>query len=220
MIDYLRCPELIDLICCCVCFAGNESSDVDSTCCFWPKEQTGNCHTCLRVIHYPRLQNLQGTTRSQLDPLGVLLYTWSWCTCNCCCDLQALLGERGAQGPIWQPGADKYSRLDHQLQNANSQIIEEQQVQQQVQEHLRNLNKFSTFTMPLKCFLSLIADCGAAGWAAGTCVGNHRSPEEHVGANRHGAGWAGRVRTECSKRGGWEHHVTTKCQSGKGDSVN
>uniref|UniRef100_A0A3P9D1D1 Syntaxin 6 n=1 Tax=Maylandia zebra TaxID=106582 RepID=A0A3P9D1D1_9CICH len=45
---------------------------------------------------------------------------------------QALLGERGAQGPIWQPGADKYSRLDHQLQNANSQIIEEQQVQQQL----------------------------------------------------------------------------------------
>lgn len=45
---------------------------------------------------------------------------------------QALLGERGAQGPIWQPGADKYSRLDHQLQNANSQFIEEQQVQQQL----------------------------------------------------------------------------------------
>lgn len=134
------------------------------------------------------------------------------CTCNCCCDLQALLGERGAQGPIWQPGADKYSRLDHQLQNANSQFIEEQQVQQQVQEHLRNLNKLSTFTMPLKCFLSLIADCGAAGGAAGACVRNHRSPEEHVGANRHGAGWAGRVRTECNKRGGWERHVTTKCQ--------
>uniref|UniRef100_I3JA42 Syntaxin 6 n=1 Tax=Oreochromis niloticus TaxID=8128 RepID=I3JA42_ORENI len=30
------------------------------------------------------------------------------------------------------PGADKYSRLDHQLQNANSQFIEEQQVQQQL----------------------------------------------------------------------------------------
>ncbi|TKS75277.1 Syntaxin-6 [Collichthys lucidus] len=45
---------------------------------------------------------------------------------------QALLGERGAQGPIWQPGADKYNRLDHQLQNANSQFIEEQQVQQQL----------------------------------------------------------------------------------------
>ncbi|KAJ0065460.1 hypothetical protein NL108_010736, partial [Boleophthalmus pectinirostris] len=45
---------------------------------------------------------------------------------------QALLGERGAQGPIWQPGPDKYSRLDRQLQNANSQFIEEQQTQQQL----------------------------------------------------------------------------------------
>ncbi|XP_026201413.1 syntaxin-6 isoform X1 [Anabas testudineus] len=46
--------------------------------------------------------------------------------------VQALLGERGAQGPIWQPGPDKYSRLDRQLQSANSQFIEEQQVQQQL----------------------------------------------------------------------------------------
>ncbi|XP_068176501.1 syntaxin-6 [Antennarius striatus] len=45
---------------------------------------------------------------------------------------QALLGDRDAQGPIWQPGPDKYSRLDRQLQNANSQFIEEQQVQQQL----------------------------------------------------------------------------------------
>ncbi|XP_042337767.1 syntaxin-6-like [Plectropomus leopardus] len=45
---------------------------------------------------------------------------------------QALLGERSAQGPIWQPGLDKYSRLDRQLQNANSQFIEEQQAQQQL----------------------------------------------------------------------------------------
>ncbi|XP_041862032.1 syntaxin-6 [Melanotaenia boesemani] len=45
---------------------------------------------------------------------------------------QALLGERGSQGPIWQPGPDKYNRLDHQLQNANSQFIDEQQVQQQL----------------------------------------------------------------------------------------
>lgn len=47
--------------------------------------------------------------------------------------VQALLGERGAQGRIWQPGSDKYRRLDHQLQSANSQFIEEAQVQQQVQ---------------------------------------------------------------------------------------
>ncbi|KAM7409796.1 hypothetical protein PAMA_001338 [Pampus argenteus] len=47
-------------------------------------------------------------------------------------DKQALLGERGAQGPIWQPGPDKYSRLDSQLQTANSQFIEEQQSQQQL----------------------------------------------------------------------------------------
>lgn len=45
---------------------------------------------------------------------------------------QALLGDRGAQGPIWQPGANKYSRLDHQLQNANTQFIDEQQNQQQM----------------------------------------------------------------------------------------
>ncbi|XP_070687684.1 syntaxin-6 [Pempheris klunzingeri] len=37
-----------------------------------------------------------------------------------------------AQGPIWQPGPDKYSRLDRQLQSANSQFIEEQQAQQQL----------------------------------------------------------------------------------------
>nr|XP_040039272.1 syntaxin-6 [Gasterosteus aculeatus aculeatus] len=45
---------------------------------------------------------------------------------------QALLGDRGAQGPIWQPGPDKYGRLDRQLQNANSHFIEEQQGQQQL----------------------------------------------------------------------------------------
>uniref|UniRef100_A0A1A7YKJ9 Syntaxin 6 n=1 Tax=Iconisemion striatum TaxID=60296 RepID=A0A1A7YKJ9_9TELE len=45
---------------------------------------------------------------------------------------QVLVGECGAQGPIWQPSSDKYRRLDHQLQNANSQFIEEQQVQQQL----------------------------------------------------------------------------------------
>uniref|UniRef100_A0A8C6X089 Syntaxin 6 n=1 Tax=Neogobius melanostomus TaxID=47308 RepID=A0A8C6X089_9GOBI len=45
---------------------------------------------------------------------------------------QALLGERGAQGPIWQPGPDKYTRLDRQLQNANSNFIDEQQTQQQL----------------------------------------------------------------------------------------
>ncbi|KAG7218865.1 hypothetical protein INR49_019451 [Caranx melampygus] len=47
-------------------------------------------------------------------------------------DKQALLGDRGAQRPVWQPGPDKYTRLDRQLQNANSQFIEEQQVQQQL----------------------------------------------------------------------------------------
>ncbi|XP_071369204.1 syntaxin-6 isoform X2 [Centroberyx affinis] len=47
---------------------------------------------------------------------------------------QALLGERGSQVPIWQPGSgsDKYTRLDHQLQTANTQFIEEQQTQQQL----------------------------------------------------------------------------------------
>lgn len=58
---------------------------------------------------------------------------------NCLCFIgfmEALLGDRGAQGPIWQPGADKYSRLDHQLQNANTQFIDEQQNQQQVLSHL------------------------------------------------------------------------------------
>uniref|UniRef100_A0A1A8QZF6 Syntaxin 6 n=3 Tax=Nothobranchius TaxID=28779 RepID=A0A1A8QZF6_9TELE len=45
---------------------------------------------------------------------------------------QVLLGECGTQGPIRQSSSDKYGRLDHQLQNANSQFIEEQQVQQQL----------------------------------------------------------------------------------------
>ncbi|XP_015241670.1 syntaxin-6 [Cyprinodon tularosa] len=41
-----------------------------------------------------------------------------------------LLGE--TRGPIWQPGSDKYTPLDRQLQNANSQFIGEQQMQQQL----------------------------------------------------------------------------------------
>lgn len=45
---------------------------------------------------------------------------------------QALLGDSGSQGPIWQPGPDKYTRLDKELQTANSQFIEEQQTQQQL----------------------------------------------------------------------------------------
>ncbi|KAL2089674.1 hypothetical protein ACEWY4_014362 [Coilia grayii] len=45
---------------------------------------------------------------------------------------QTLLGGSGAQGPIWQPGGDKYTGLDQELQTANSQFIEEQQTQQQL----------------------------------------------------------------------------------------
>ncbi|XP_028260264.1 syntaxin-6 [Parambassis ranga] len=45
---------------------------------------------------------------------------------------QATIGEHAGQSPIWQPGPDKYSRLDRQLQNANSQFIGEQQTQQQL----------------------------------------------------------------------------------------
>ncbi|CAB1324675.1 unnamed protein product [Coregonus sp. 'balchen'] len=45
---------------------------------------------------------------------------------------QALLGDSGSQGPIWQPGPDKYTRLDQELRTANSQFIEEQQTQQQL----------------------------------------------------------------------------------------
>ncbi|AWP10407.1 putative syntaxin-6 [Scophthalmus maximus] len=45
---------------------------------------------------------------------------------------QVLLGECGAKGPVGQPGLDKYRRLDQQLQNVNSQFIDEQQVQQQL----------------------------------------------------------------------------------------
>ncbi|XP_061743831.1 syntaxin-6 [Nerophis ophidion] len=45
---------------------------------------------------------------------------------------QALLGDGGAQAPLWQPAGDKYVRLDRHLHNANSQFMEEQQVQQQL----------------------------------------------------------------------------------------
>ncbi|XP_028857466.1 syntaxin-6 [Denticeps clupeoides] len=45
---------------------------------------------------------------------------------------QALLGDGGAQRPIWQPGGDRYTRLDQELQTANSQFIDEQQTQQQL----------------------------------------------------------------------------------------
>lgn len=41
-------------------------------------------------------------------------------------------GEHVSRGAVWQPGTDKYSRLDRHLQNANSHFIEEQQAQQQV----------------------------------------------------------------------------------------
>lgn len=41
-------------------------------------------------------------------------------------------GEHISQGPVWQHGTDKYSRLDQHLQNANSHFLEEQQAQQQV----------------------------------------------------------------------------------------
>ncbi|XP_030062376.1 syntaxin-6 isoform X1 [Microcaecilia unicolor] len=43
---------------------------------------------------------------------------------------QALLGE--STGPSWNSRADKYSRLDQELQLANSHFIEEQQSQQQL----------------------------------------------------------------------------------------
>ncbi|KFR14435.1 Syntaxin-6, partial [Opisthocomus hoazin] len=43
---------------------------------------------------------------------------------------QALLGESGSQS--WSSGPDKYSRLDRELQLANSHFIEEQQAQQQL----------------------------------------------------------------------------------------
>ncbi|ROL40879.1 Syntaxin-6 [Anabarilius grahami] len=43
---------------------------------------------------------------------------------------QTLMGDGVSRGPIWQPSADKYTRLDKELQTANSQFIEEQQTQQ------------------------------------------------------------------------------------------
>ncbi|XP_077082431.1 syntaxin-6 [Siphateles boraxobius] len=54
---------------------------------------------------------------------------------------QTLMGDGGSRGPIWQPSADKYTRLDKELQTANSQFIDEQQTQQylmaeQQDEHL------------------------------------------------------------------------------------
>ncbi|XP_046713130.1 syntaxin-6 [Silurus meridionalis] len=45
---------------------------------------------------------------------------------------QTLMGDGGSRGPIWQPGGDKYIRLDRELHSANSQFIEEQQTQQQL----------------------------------------------------------------------------------------
>nr|XP_016848497.1 PREDICTED: syntaxin-6 isoform X2 [Anolis carolinensis] len=43
---------------------------------------------------------------------------------------QVLLGESGTHG--WSSGADKYSRLDREMQSVNSNFIEDQQVQQQL----------------------------------------------------------------------------------------
>ncbi|KAJ7409513.1 Syntaxin-6 [Pitangus sulphuratus] len=44
--------------------------------------------------------------------------------------VRALLGDSGSQS--WSSGPDKYSRLDRELQLANSHFIEEQQAQQQL----------------------------------------------------------------------------------------
>ncbi|KAG9350824.1 hypothetical protein JZ751_024713 [Albula glossodonta] len=41
---------------------------------------------------------------------------------------QGLMGDSVSQGSAWQAGGDKYSRLDRELQTANSQFIEEQQM--------------------------------------------------------------------------------------------
>ncbi len=46
------------------------------------------------------------------------------------------MGDGGSRGPIWQPNADKYTRLDRELQTANSQYIEEQQTQQHVRQYI------------------------------------------------------------------------------------
>ncbi|XP_005991139.1 syntaxin-6 isoform X4 [Latimeria chalumnae] len=43
---------------------------------------------------------------------------------------QVLLGDSGSQG--WGPSTNKYSRLDRELQSANSHFIEDQQTQQQL----------------------------------------------------------------------------------------
>nr|CAG6019390.1 unnamed protein product [Menidia menidia] len=94
-----------------VCFEGHEGSDVESGRLRRREGQTGT------RAHQRTASSLRAPESSGQNLL--------------CC-VQALLGERGAQGPIWQPGPDKFGRLDRQLQNANSQFIEEQQVQQQL----------------------------------------------------------------------------------------
>ncbi|MBN3307293.1 STX6 protein, partial [Amia calva] len=45
---------------------------------------------------------------------------------------QALLGGNMTQAPGWQAGGNKYTRLDRELQSANSQFIDDQQAQQQL----------------------------------------------------------------------------------------
>lgn len=45
---------------------------------------------------------------------------------------QTLMGDGGSRGPIWQPSSDKYTRLDNDLQSANTQFIDDQQNQQQL----------------------------------------------------------------------------------------
>lgn len=51
---------------------------------------------------------------------------------------QALLGDSSSQN--WNAGvADRYGRLDRELQLANSHFIEEQQAQQQVPENSKEV---------------------------------------------------------------------------------
>lgn len=77
--------------------------------------------------------------------------------------LQALLGDSGSRGPIWQPGPDKYTRLDRELQTANSQFIEEQQTQQQVADRLTMMfssrQYMSQMDPAISCVLAISCPC-------------------------------------------------------------
>lgn len=66
------------------------------------------------------------------------------------------MADGGSRGPIWQPGGDKYTRLDPELQSANSQFIDEQQNQQQVMQYGESFCEVMIYISLMRLYILLV----------------------------------------------------------------